>query len=306
MEMDITTPKNQNSGGFFEAKSLQNITVGSRLGAGHYGEVFKGTWNGTTDVALKSFKKEGMQTEFEEEIKLLFKLNHPNIVRAIGTFMDVTGRFYLVLEYCPHGSLDAFLHINGNELTLKDRYLMSLQFAAGCNYLESVSVVHRDLAARNLLVDGSKDNYTIKISDMGLSRNTSYYKSDSKSIPYRWSSPETILYGTSTHLSDVWSFGVVLWEIFSNAQIPFAKLTNDQVVDQVANGNERLSKPEFATDEIFEIMTQCWKKNPKDRPSFAKLYQMIQHLVQEQGYHHHQQQQQKSSFSMQSQSMYPT
>jgi len=155
---------------------------------------------------------------------------------------------------------------------------MSKQTAAGMVHLENLKVLHRDLALRNILVGAGSEGfkYTVKISDFGMSRsvlNSSYYKSD-KDVPIRWSAPEVLEYGTHTSKSDVYSFGVLLWEMFSYGKIPYAEFGNDKTRGLILAGHT-LSQPTLCPNELYELMQQCWKKNPSERPTFEQIHTTI-------------------------------
>jgi len=153
---------------------------------------------------------------------------------------------------------------------------MSIQVAAGMVFLEENNIVHRDLALRNVLV-GGQPNYIIKVSDFGLSRATGdsgIYKSESRAIPFKWCSPEIIQKGIYTHKSDVWAFGILVWELFSNGNLPYQGMTNPEASEKVLQGF-RMSSPENCPEAIYKLMLKCWSLYPEDRPSFHDIQSMI-------------------------------
>jgi len=264
---------------------IKNVQINEKLGSGNFGEVYKGTWNGTTPVALKKLKSKEQIQEFAQEAKVLLSLNHPNIVRCLGLHTSQTGDQYIVMEYLSNGSLDAVLKTESN-LKIGDLLIMSKQAAAGMLYLEQQKIVHRDLALRNLLVAHEASNYTVKVSDFGLSRKIQdegyYMKIDTQGVPIRWTAPEIFEKGLYTTKSDVWSFGITLWELFSFGQIPYADMTNFDVMQKVVAGY-RLGCPQGCPDQIYQLMLRCWQKLPEKRPGFKEIYDIIETVSREYG-----------------------
>ncbi|PRP86677.1 putative leucine-rich repeat receptor-like protein kinase [Planoprotostelium fungivorum] len=250
---------------------LDEVHFSSIIGSGQFGEVWKGQWNGTV-VALKGLKTETQDNSWIDEIVLVQKLNHPNIVRLLGVCKRNEVMF-MVLEYAESGSLDSLLVQHSRENFLDEGQLLNLvmDVARGMMYLSKRGVIHRDLAARNILVDGSCH---AKISDFGMSRETTSYHLQSKMIPFRWTAPEVLRQQAATVKSDVWSFGIVCWEIFSKGLLPYADLSNMEVVEHTLRGYT-LSQPEGCPAGLFEIMSACWQMNPVERPTFLEIRNQI-------------------------------
>ncbi|PRP78848.1 fer (fps/fes related) tyrosine kinase (phosphoprotein NCP94) [Planoprotostelium fungivorum] len=250
---------------------LDNVTVQHIIGEGNFGAVYKGSWS-DTDVALKGLhstldKSEDMR--WREEIALLKGLNHPNVVRLLGVTMH-DDRVLMVLEFVECGSLDNYLRKSHRELTDNNLISMCFDIVKGMIYLQSKGVIHRDLAARNMLIDGMKH---VKISDFGMSRQRSYYEASSKIIPFRWSPPETIRSHVSSYETDVWSFGVLAWEIFTLGKVPYHDFqTNAEVMKAVVEHRARLEQPFRCPNELYSILKRCWEYEAADRPKFRDIY----------------------------------
>lgn len=145
--------------------------------------------------------------------------------------------------------------------------------ASGMSYLHGKNIIHRDLAARNLLVTFTDNTFTVKVSDFGMSKHMeseSYYTSEAKMIPVKWCSLEVVQYGKFSFKGDIWSFGVVMWEIFSYGQIPYATKNNTEVLEMLLKG-ERMAQPQGCPDKLYDLMKRCWLVEPKERPDFDEI-----------------------------------
>eukprot|EP01117_Protostelium_nocturnum_P011066 TRINITY_DN4014_c0_g1_i1.p1 TRINITY_DN4014_c0_g1~~TRINITY_DN4014_c0_g1_i1.p1 ORF type:complete len:1508 (-),score=396.84 TRINITY_DN4014_c0_g1_i1:57-4580(-) len=252
---------------------LKDVTIGNCIGEGHFGSVYVGEWN-NTQVALKSLKGEAdVMNKWLEEVSLLSKLNHPNVVRLLGIY-NANEIFYMVLEFYERGSLDSFLRKdeNASRLNVSDLVFMGIEVSKGMIYLESKGIIHRDLGARNLLVTEADGKFCVKISDFGMSRETNFYETKDKKIPFRWAAPELIQFSQSSFKADVWSYGATLWEIFSKGEIPWRSYTNKQVVEIVVDQKKHLEKPAMCPDDVYQVMEQCFEYDPKNRPTFQDIY----------------------------------
>ncbi|BFZ16322.1 hypothetical protein BsWGS_19361 [Bradybaena similaris] len=253
-------------------------------------------------VAVKMLKddaSETIQADFEREASLMVEFDHVNIVRLLG--VCTVGRpMCLLFEYMSRGDLNEFLRLcspdqclrRGNtestlslqetsSVTVQDQLHMARQIAGGMLYLSDRGYVHRDLATRNCLVG---DNLTVKISDFGLARSVHsmdyYHGSDKDAIPVRWMPPEAILYNKFSTQSDVWSFGVLLWEIFSFALQPYYGMTHEEVVDYLRAGKV-LPAPDYGPSSVYELMKLCWHRKPLSRPTFVSLHKSLNVLHEE-------------------------
>jgi len=263
---------------------VENITVMERLGGGNFGDVYRGEWNGNTDVALKKLKStEEMQSFFREATALLL-LRHPNIVQFIGVFTDRDNSKYIVTEFLSLGSLDILLRKN-KTFPLEVLLDMATQICQGMICLEKKNIIHRDLALRNILVTTKGEGkYLVKVSDFGMSRSleASYYKATDAMIPVRWSAIEALSYGQFSTKSDVWSMGVVLWELLTYGMIPYVGMNNQEIIKHVSKGN-RLEKPALCPEELYQTMRKCWSEEPSLRPTFTEINQSVLNCLMKTG-----------------------
>ncbi|XP_037229741.1 tyrosine-protein kinase Fer [Falco rusticolus] len=250
----------------------EDVTLGELLGKGNFGEVYKGTLKDKTPVAVKTCKEDlpqELKIKFLSEARILKQYDHPNIVKLIGVCTQ-RQPIYIVMELVPGGDFLSFLRKKKDELKTKQLVKFSLDAASGMAYLESKNCIHRDLAARNCLVGESN---ILKISDFGMSRQEDdgvYSSSGLKQIPIKWTAPEALNYGRYTSESDVWSFGILLWETFSLGVCPYPGMTNQQAREQVEKGY-RMSTPQKCPEEIYKIMQRCWDYKPENRPKFSEI-----------------------------------
>ncbi|XP_027752938.1 tyrosine-protein kinase Fes/Fps isoform X2 [Empidonax traillii] len=254
----------------------EDVLLGERIGRGNFGEVFSGRLRAdNTAVAVKSCRETlppELKAKFLQEARILKQYRHPNIVRLIGVCTQKQP-IYIVMELVQGGDFLSFLRSEGPHLRLKELIRMTENAAAGMEYLESKHCIHRDLAARNCLVT---ERNTLKISDFGMSREEEdgIYASTGgmKQIPVKWTAPEALNYGRYSSESDVWSFGILLWEAFSLGAIPYANLSNQQTREAVEQG-VRLDPPEQCPEEVYQLMQRCWEYDPHKRPSFSTIHQ---------------------------------
>lgn len=274
--------------------SISNVVFLQELGEGAFGKVYKGKLQTKQSVdpiyvAVKTLKVDASsktQNDFKREVDLMIDLRHPNIICLLGVILK-GDPMCMLFEYMTQGDLHEFLisqspksdtYNNDNKNVFKQSEFLhvAVQIAAGMEYLANNHYVHRDLAARNCLVG---DNLTVKISDFGLSRDiysSDYYRVQSKSLlPVRWMPPESILYGKFTTESDVWSFGVVLWEIYSYGLQPYYGYNNQEVIDMIRS-RQLLPCPEECPTVIYSLMLECWSTNR--RPQFSEIHQRLHNL----------------------------
>ncbi|XP_078328610.1 tyrosine-protein kinase Fer-like isoform X2 [Crassostrea virginica] len=256
-----------------------DIALEQKIGNGNFGEVYKGIYKPKSMVvAVKTCKdtlSEDQRRKFLQEGRILKQYDHPNIVRFIGIAAQ-RQPVMIVMEFVAGGALLNYLRKQGKTLSKKQLTKMSEDAASGMAYLESKNCIHRDLAARNCLVG---DKSVVKISDFGMSREEEEYTvSDGlKQIPIKWTAPEALLYGKYTSLCDVWSFGILMWEIFSGGVTPYSGMTNNQAREQIDRGF-RMPPPEGTPEACYDLMMKCWEYNPADRYHFDKIQKELQSI----------------------------
>ncbi|XP_055273836.1 tyrosine-protein kinase Fes/Fps isoform X2 [Moschus berezovskii] len=263
------------------ALSHEDLVLGEQIGRGNFGEVFSGRLRAdNTLVAVKSCRETlppDLKAKFLQEARILKQYSHPNIVRLIGVCTQKQP-IYIVMELVQGGDFLTFLRTEGARLRVKTLLQMVGDAAAGMEYLESKCCIHRDLAARNCLVT---EKNVLKISDFGMSREEAdgiYAASGGlKQVPVKWTAPEALNYGRYSSESDVWSFGILLWETFSLGASPYPNLSNQQTREFVEKGG-RLPCPELCPDAVFRLMEQCWAYEPGQRPTFSIIYQELQSI----------------------------
>ncbi|PNJ62176.1 FES isoform 13 [Pongo abelii] len=259
----------------------EDLVLGEQIGRGNFGEVFSGRLRAdNTLVAVKSCRETlppDLKAKFLQEARILKQYSHPNIVRLIGVCTQKQP-IYIVMELVQGGDFLTFLRTEGARLRVKTLLQMVGDAAAGMEYLESKCCIHRDLAARNCLVT---EKNVLKISDFGMSREEAdgvYAASGGlRQVPVKWTAPEALNYGRYSSESDVWSFGILLWETFSLGASPYPNLSNQQTREFVEKGG-RLPCPELCPDAVFRLMEQCWVYEPGQRPSFSTIYQELQSI----------------------------
>eukprot|EP01117_Protostelium_nocturnum_P006519 TRINITY_DN234_c0_g1_i1.p1 TRINITY_DN234_c0_g1~~TRINITY_DN234_c0_g1_i1.p1 ORF type:complete len:1601 (+),score=596.97 TRINITY_DN234_c0_g1_i1:158-4960(+) len=277
----------------FQTIKPDAIQILHRIGGGAFGDVFKGIYLGTTEVALKKLSDGADTSEFEQEADMLQRLQHPNVTQFLGiwiTYPNPTAATpaergepeqYMVIEFMSKGSLLSVLRDVTDRPTVDGILSMCQETAAGMNYLADRGVVHRDLAARNLLVRAEGRRYVVKVADFGMSRVTddqALYESKSNKFPVKWSSPEILEYRKYSTKSDVWAFGIVMWELFEYGKIPYPEMTNAEASERVLQGY-RLPRPATCPPEVYELMLKCWAQEANERPSFAELFRILSNLL---------------------------
>ncbi|RLM80492.1 serine/threonine-protein kinase EDR1 [Panicum miliaceum] len=238
----------------------EDLDIGERIGLGSYGEVYHADWNGT-EVAVKKFLDQDLSgvslEQFKCEVRIMSRLRHPNVVLFLG-YVTQPPNLSILTEYLPRGSLYRLLHRPNSQVDEVRRLKMALDVAKGMNYLHSShpTIVHRDLKSPNLLVD---KNWVVKVSDFGMSRlkHHTFLSSKSTAGTPEWMAPEVLRNEPSNEKCDVYSFGVILWEL-ATMRVPWSGLNPMQVVGAVGFQNRRLDIPKEVDPQVASIISSCW------------------------------------------------
>ncbi|XP_060887659.1 tyrosine-protein kinase Tec isoform X2 [Labrus mixtus] len=250
------------------------LTFMKEVGSGQFGLVRLGKWRAQHKVAIKAIKEGAMYEEdFIEEAKVMMKLSHPKLVQLYGVCSQQRP-IYIVTEFMELGCLLNFLRQRRGSFSVGSLLSICLDVCEGMEHLEANGFIHRDLAARNCLVN---DSLVVKVSDFGMARyvlDDQYTSSLGVKFPVKWSPPEVFNFCKYSSKSDVWSYGVLMWEVFSEGRMPFEQNMNHEVVNMVTNGH-RLYRPKLASPAIYDIMQLCWHERQDERPAFSQLCMMI-------------------------------
>ncbi|KAL1488030.1 hypothetical protein ABEB36_015403 [Hypothenemus hampei] len=282
----------------FELNDNFSVVLKGRIGQGFYGDVFKGSLENTNDPTqepvtvavkkLKSFAADNCVRDFHREITIMRSLNHPNIVEILGVTSEPD--LQLVMEFMPHGSLQSYLKYNKDKLDSNQLLNFARDIARGMDYLGQKGIVHRDLASRNILV---VDRSHVKISDFGLAQfvdSNNYYilKSLNRELPIKWYAPESLAEGKFSVKSDVWSYGVTLFETFTYGEDlpslgrihPYPEGQEQCFLLQAIQNGDRYPCPKDCEQTIYvNVMRPCWETDPHKRPPFKKLVSDINDLL---------------------------
>ncbi|XP_075878989.1 megakaryocyte-associated tyrosine-protein kinase isoform X1 [Nelusetta ayraudi] len=251
---------------------IAKLHLGDKIGEGEFGAVHEGEYSGQR-VAVKIIKCDVTAQAFLQETTVMTKLQHKNLVRLLGVIPHKG--LHIVTELMTKGSLVNFLRSRGRTLINTTQLLcFALDVCEGMEYLESKKLVHRDLAARNVLVSG--DNVA-KVSDFGLTKVDSKVYDNAK-LPIKWTAPEALKKEKFSTKSDVWSYGILLWEIFSYGRQPYPKMALKEVKETV-EGGYRMEAPEDCPPGVYALMRTCWEQEPRRRPTFHKLRDRLEQEI---------------------------
>ncbi|XP_026480946.1 tyrosine-protein kinase SRK2-like [Ctenocephalides felis] len=262
---------------------LEDITINKKLGQGSFGVVYAGIWRKKINIAVKAMVESSISSlqDFHNEAKIMKKLEHPHILPLFGVSKSPNdGKIFIVTELMERGSLLSVLNDRSNKLDKYDLLQFGAQVADGMAYLERKKYIHRDLATRNVLVD---QEFDVKISDFGLSRTINYdvYMARTGICPRRWTAPEALQNRLFSTKSDVWSYGVLLFEIFTLGKLPYAQMHDNQDFVSLLKSGYRLPKPEHADRKVYNLMKDCWNWDANKRPAFKKIYAYMDELLEE-------------------------
>ncbi|XP_072019234.1 uncharacterized protein [Amphiura filiformis] len=296
--------------------SHMHVSTDDRLGKGAFGEVYLGyvwsdnlqQWKPAAIKILKGNAPEQEKTAFNDEVKMMQKIGyHKNVISLLAASTDDNGILHVGIQLALHGNLRRYLRryrkarqkdaakatqlprqstdADGDEeevpeLTLKQLLTFSLHVNEGMRHLVKKQVIHRDLAARNVLLADEDDNFIAKVADFGLARDDDYGISTHKSrVATRWLAMESLAYRKYSHKSDVWAFGVLLWEIITLGSTPYQDLDKRYIHEYLQAGN-RLPQPEGCNNEIYQLMRKCWQETPEQRPTFDELKMQLQGIME--------------------------
>ncbi|PVD18616.1 hypothetical protein C0Q70_21166 [Pomacea canaliculata] len=242
-----------------------------RLGSGQFAEVWHAKWNGSKEVAAKMQKMDCVSTaSFLDEAQILKTLQHPNIISLLGVCCE-REPVYLLTEYMVNGRLSLYLREGaGQSLTVTQLIYIGAQIADAMAYMEKENFIHRNLGARNILVG---EQNRVKVAGFGMTRtkdDPDFNFRRGLKMAIKWMAPEVLSYNKYSTKADVWSFGVVLIEIFTYGKEPYEGMPSKEAFESVQNGY-RMPRPEMCPAEVYDVILSCWQTNSHSRPSFDFL-----------------------------------
>ncbi|GAB6027107.1 hypothetical protein CHUAL_000030 [Chamberlinius hualienensis] len=258
-----------------------DITMKHKLGGGQYGDVYEAVWKRyNLTVAVKTLKEDTMQLkDFLEEAAIMKEMKHPNLVQLLGVCTREPP-FYIITEFMSHGNLlDYLRNSNKEDLSAVTLLHMATQIASGMAYLETRNFIHRDLAARNCLVG---DCHVVKVADFGLARlmrDDTYTAHAGAKFPIKWTAPEGLAYNKFSTKSDVWAFGILLWEIATCGMSPYPGVDLTDVYHMLESGY-RMECPQGCPPNVYDLMQNCWKWNPVERFTFKEIHHALETMFQ--------------------------
>uniref|UniRef100_A0AAY4ERP5 receptor protein-tyrosine kinase n=2 Tax=Denticeps clupeoides TaxID=299321 RepID=A0AAY4ERP5_9TELE len=273
---------------FAKEIDISCVKIEQVIGAGEFGEVCSGNLKmpGKREmfVAIKTLKSgytEKQRRDFLSEASIMGQFDHPNVIHLEGV-VTKSSPVMIITEFMENGSLDTFLRQNDGQFTVIQLVGMLRGIASGMKYLADMNYVHRDLAARNILVNS---NLVCKVSDFGLSRfleddtsDPTYTSALGGKIPIRWTAPEAIQYRKFTSASDVWSYGIVMWEVMSYGERPYWDMTNQDVINAIEQ-DYRLPPPMDCPSALHQLMLDCWQKDRNNRPKFSQIVNNLDKMI---------------------------
>ncbi|KAI4899720.1 hypothetical protein NFI96_013629 [Prochilodus magdalenae] len=255
------------------ALNRKELKLLQAIGKGEFGDVMVGEYRGTK-VAVKCIKHDATAQAFVAEASVMTQMRHNNLVQLLGVIVEEKGSLFIVTEYMAKGSLVDYLRSRGRSVIRGDCLIkFSMDVCEAMEYLEANNFVHRDLAARNVLV--SEENIA-KVSDFGLTKEASSTQ-DTAKLPVKWTAPEALREKTFSTKSDVWSYGILLWEIYSFGRVPYPRIPLKDVVPRVEKGY-KMDAPDGCPPVVYDVMKLCWTLDVVQRPSFRDLKERLQDI----------------------------
>ena len=249
------------------------IVLKDKLGDGQFAEEWGGLWNGTTNIAVKIVKPGFiLNPKHLSTLQQMRNLKHPKVIQLYGVCTKGEPA-YIINEILTHGNLQTYLQGEGKELALPQLIYLSTQITSGMAYLEEQSFVHGSLSTKNILVG---DHLICKVADYGLAEifneGTFALENEAK---FQWTAPEMSTASSLTTMSDVWSFGTVLYEIVTHCHPDYPNMTQTKVIHSIKQGY-RLPQPKDCSDKLYSIILDCWILEPERRPSFSMLHTCLE------------------------------
>ncbi|XP_077488502.1 hepatocyte growth factor receptor-like isoform X2 [Amblyomma americanum] len=267
----------------------ERLHLGRVIGQGQFGCVYWGVLKASEsdqgeNVAVKTLRNNSRGGEldsrsFLEEALIMKDFHHVNVLQLIGLTIDDIDGLMVITPYMKHGDVLSYIRDENNNPTVHQLITFGIHVAEGMKYLSDAKFVHRDLAARNCMLSG---DMVVRVADFGLSRDVyekDYYSSDNKTkLPVRWMAPESLEKGVYSHKTDVWSYGVLLWELITRGVTPYPDVDNWDIINFLKQGR-RMQQPDFCPKELYIVMLQCWQNDPKKRPSFETLVTDVTNII---------------------------
>ncbi|KAK4741490.1 hypothetical protein SAY87_025078 [Trapa incisa] len=273
----IEIPKDGSDVWEIDTKQLKTI---EKVASGSFGDLYRGTYC-SQEVAIKILKgivSAEMLKDFAQEIYIMRKIRHKNVVQFIGACTQPP-KLCIVTEFMSRGSIYDYLHKQKGVFKLPNLLKVAIDVSKGMNYLHQNNIIHRDLKSANLLMD---ENEVVKVADFGVARVMAAESGvmTAETGTYRWMAPEVIGHKKYDHKADVFSFGILLWELLTG-ELPYAYLTPLQAAVGVVQNGLRPPIPKNANPRLAELLQRCWQRNPKHRPNFTEILEILNHITKE-------------------------
>ena len=247
-----------------------SVSLVKKIETGKFSETWEGLWNDTTPVTVKTARLDVIDAKrLRKEMEILKQISHPNLIELFAVCTKGEP-IYIITELTKHGNLFTYLRGDGRSIELPQLLNMMIQVATGMAYLGEKNYIHQDLSARNIML---AEDLVCKVADFGSVQATSggiYEVHPGIKLPIKWTALEVILYSYFTIKSNVWSFGIVMYELVTHGRLPYSGMSNNQVVEALKTGY-RMTCPPSCPEHLYEIMTECWREEAASRPTFEEL-----------------------------------